>query len=265
MRKLLAFILTVVIYLLLALLYTTQFRSLKFPSPPAQEEQVIKINIRDIPAPQSPIQPQVTPASQPPEQPKKKEKVKPKKSPPKPKSTPKKEATPKPKSQTNKPVPAQSKKKQSTKQPATIDPSEMLYIPNPILQQTPTPVQPAIPKTPKIAKLYGKKFDSFTPNQQKFIIKNLNEIQRITQNTLTRRGYPSGALAARTGQEGTNIVSFDLHPNGNISNLQLLRKVGYHALDDNTIETIKSAYKDYPYPTETTKIIFYVEYSIFGY
>nr|MCH9740783.1 TonB family protein [Campylobacterota bacterium] len=144
----------------------------------------------------------------------------------------------------------------------------MLYIPNPIIEDKSTITeensnlasilgatsfsqpQQQVRKTSKIQKLYGNSFDTFTPTQQKFIVKNLDSIHRITQNTLTRRGYPEGALAARTGQEGVNIVSFDLHPNGNISNLRLKKRVGYRALDDNTLETIRSAYKDYPYPAE---------------
>lgn len=115
----------------------------------------------------------------------------------------------------------------------------------------------------KIQKLYGSSFHTFTPTQKKFIEDNLDVIQRITQNTLTRRGYPEGA--GRTGEEGTNVVSFNLHPNGDISNLRLKRRIGYRALDENTLELIKTAYKDYPYPKTTTKIVFYVTYSIYGY
>ena len=115
----------------------------------------------------------------------------------------------------------------------------------------------------KIKKLYGASFHSFTATQKKFIENNLDTIQQITQSTLTRRGYPEGA--GRTAQEGTNIVSFNLHPNGDISNLCLKQRIGYRALDENTLSLIRTAYKDYPYPSTTTKIIFYVTYSIYGY
>ena len=231
----------------------TQLRTIKPPMPSAQYERVIKIDIRETP--QVAIYKKPTPKKEPIQKKLKERKkiAKAKKAPPISKTEPKKV------------VSATKEVKPQPKKPKVVEPSEILYIPNPIIQQNPAPIKPVVAKTPKIAKLYGNKFDNFTPNQQKFIVKNLNEIQRITQNTLTQRGYPLGALAARTGQEGTNIVSFDLHPNGDISNLKLVKYVGYQALDDNTIETIKSAYKDYPYPTETTKIIFYVEYSIFGY
>ena len=156
---------------------------------------------------------------------------------------------------------------------------DMLFIPNPMIDKPNAKTtdnlasllgegnitQNSPKKTPLIQRLYGSSFDNFTPIQKKFIVDNLGGIHRITQSTLTRRGYPAGEIAYRTGQEGENIVSFDLHPNGDISNLRLEQKVGYRALDENTLQTIRIAYKDYPYPQETTHIVFYVEYSIFGY
>jgi TonB family protein len=152
-----------------------------------------------------------------------------------------------------------------------IPESEMIYIPNPIFAEHKVERQEVV-STPslrypnqKVKKLYGEEFLSYTPAQKSFIEDKLDEIHRITQNTLSRRGYPGGAISGRTGQEGTNVVSFYLHPNGDISELKLQRRVGYTVLDENTIETIKSAYKDYPYPQEKTKMIFFVEYSIFGY
>jgi len=115
----------------------------------------------------------------------------------------------------------------------------------------------------KIKKLYGSSFHGFTTTQKRFIEDNLETIQTITQRTLNRRGYPEGA--GDTGQEGTNVVMFNLHPNGNISNLRLKTRIGYRALDENTLSLIRVAYKDYPYPETTTEIIFYVTYSIYGY
>ena len=112
-----------------------------------------------------------------------------------------------------------------------------------------------------IFRLYGKEFDSFTPAQKRFIRKNLDEIQRITQNTLSRNGYPE--VAARTGQQGTNIVTFYLHPNGDISGLRLKRRMGYAALDQNTLQVIRLAYMYYPRPKSKTKITFYVNYSLY--
>lgn len=112
-----------------------------------------------------------------------------------------------------------------------------------------------------INQLYGEEFHSFSESQKKFIKNNLGTIHRITQNTLTRHGYPD--IAVRTRQQGTNIVSFYLHPNGDITGLKLKKRLGYESLDQNTLDVIRIAYKDYPLPNKTTKIIFYVKYSIY--
>jgi TonB family protein len=112
-----------------------------------------------------------------------------------------------------------------------------------------------------IQQLYGREFYSFTKTQQKFIKDHLSEIHRITQNTLIINGYPD--VAVRTGQQGVNVVSFYLHPNGDISDLKLVKRMGYEALDKNTIAVIQIAYKDYPRPKTKTKIVFYVNYSLY--
>jgi len=112
-----------------------------------------------------------------------------------------------------------------------------------------------------INQLYGKEFDGYSSTQKKFIKHNLGNIHRITQKTLWRNGYPE--TARRTRQEGTNVVSFYLHPNGDISGLKLKKRIGYASLDKNTLEVIRIAYKDYPLPNQKTKIVFYVEYSIY--
>ena len=112
-----------------------------------------------------------------------------------------------------------------------------------------------------IKQLYGSEFNTYTPTQKKFIRNNLSTIHRITQNTLSRNGYPD--IAVRTKQQGTNIVSFYLHPNGDITGLRLKKAIGYSALDNNTLKIIRLAYKDYPLPNKKTRLIFYVRYSIY--
>ncbi len=111
-----------------------------------------------------------------------------------------------------------------------------------------------------INQLYGKEFDTYTPTQKKFIKNNLGTIHRITQRTLNRNGYPT--VAVQTQQQGTNIVSFYLHPNGDITGLKLKRRMGYQALDQNTLDVIRIAYKNYPLPNKKTKIIFHVKYTL---
>ncbi len=136
---------------------------------------------------------------------------------------------------------------------------------------------PAIPSSkpspPSIAKindalferefkaLYKDDFDRFTPEQKKFIKDNLSRIQGITQHYLTIRGYPY--LAARLGQSGMNIVEFDLHPNGDITDLKVIKGSESEILDKNSLDTIKTAYKDYPRPKEVTKIRFYIYYRLY--
>jgi len=127
-----------------------------------------------------------------------------------------------------------------------------------------TSLSPSKSKRPAmrmIKQFYGSEFNSFTNTQKRFIEKNLGSIYRITQQTLTRKGYPW--LAQKTHQQGTAIVTFYLHPNGNISKLRLKRPIGYASLDNNTLRVIRIAYKDYPRPKTKTKITFYVEYSLF--
>ncbi len=112
-----------------------------------------------------------------------------------------------------------------------------------------------------IHRLYGREFDHLTPTQKRFIRNHLSEIHRITQNTLSRNGYPN--VAVRTRQQGVNIVTFYLHPNGDITGLRLKRSMGYRALDKNTLEVIRIAYMHYPHPKTTTKITFYVNYKLY--
>jgi len=112
-----------------------------------------------------------------------------------------------------------------------------------------------------IKELYGSEFNTCSPTQKKYIQNNLSTIHRITQRTLTRNGYPQ--VAIQTKQQGTNVVSFYLHPNGDITGLKLKKRIGYSALDNNTLKVIKLAYKDYPLPNTKTRLIFYVRYSIY--
>jgi len=108
--------------------------------------------------------------------------------------------------------------------------------------------------------LYQEDFESFTPSQKRFLKRNLSAIGKITQRYLYLRGYPE--IAIRTRQQGRNAVEFWLHPNGDISGLRLIRSSGYEALDANSIETILTAYKDYPRPRTKTKIKIFIDYRL---
>ncbi len=131
----------------------------------------------------------------------------------------------------------------------------------------PTPPSPSIDEisdavsNEEFKALYKDEFDRFTPDQKRFIKNNLSRIQGITQHYLTLRGYPY--IAARLNQQGMNIVEFYLHPNGDISGLKVIQSSGTDVLDKNSLDTIKTAYKDYPRPVETTKIRFYIYYRLY--
>jgi len=111
-----------------------------------------------------------------------------------------------------------------------------------------------------INQLYGKEFNSYSSQEKQFLKRNLSLIHRLTQRALSRNGYPESAI--RMGEEGVNIVSFYLHPNGNITQLKLDKSMGHSSLDNNTLRVIRIAYSNYPLPSVKTKIKFYVNYTI---
>ena len=112
--------------------------------------------------------------------------------------------------------------------------------------------------TQSYIKLYGEEYNSFTKVQKVYLQKNLKSIGAITQKYLR---YPS--ISIRTRQSGMNIIEFILHPNGDITKPIITSSSGYEALDKNTINTIEIAYKDYPRPSQPTKIRIYVTYRLY--
>ena len=113
----------------------------------------------------------------------------------------------------------------------------------------------------ELHKLYGKEYESFTQVQKAYLEKNLNHFQTITQRVLNRLGYPK--LAAKLKIGGINVVEFMFHPNGDISDLKIVGSSDYTILDEYTLELIRIAYKEYPKPTEPTKLRFKVHYRIY--
>lgn len=121
------------------------------------------------------------------------------------------------------------------------------------------------PKLDKITKrdindLYGEEFGDYGLVEQDFIINNLRDIGRITGKYLK---YPQDAI--RLEQQGVNIVQFYLHPNGDITDLRLIKSSGYVILDRNSERTIEIAYKDYPHPTSTVLIRIRVSMELYYY
>jgi len=110
-------------------------------------------------------------------------------------------------------------------------------------------------KTREYLLLYGAEYFSYDDETKKYLKNNLSTIGAITQRYLR---YP--AISVKTKQSGQNIVQFYLHPNGDISNLKIIGHSQYTTLDKNSYKTIKLAYKDYPTPSQKTKIRIYVKY-----
>jgi TonB family protein len=119
-----------------------------------------------------------------------------------------------------------------------------------------------IQKLPKLTqsyiKLYGEQYFEYSRIQRRYLKQNLNKIGKITQRHLS---YPQ--VSVRTKQQGTNVVEFYLHPNGDITLLKLNNSSNYTALDESTMDTIRVAYQDYPKPLEKVKIIIYVKYILY--
>ncbi len=232
------------------------------PAKKPVEKPAEKIVKKEAPKPE-PRPVEKKPAPEPKPAPKPKPKPSPvKKSAAKPKPKPKPVPKPRPKP---KPKPAPKPKK------ATPESALAGALGTPAVPQRPS--RPSAPKPPSIDQinntmsdrefhaLYKDEFDHFTPDQKKFIRSNLNRIQAITQHYLSMRGYPP--FAVEQHMQGVNVVEFYLHPNGNITDLKVISSSGFSVLDDNSLDTIRTAYKDYPRPKETTKIRFYIHYQLY--
>lgn len=110
----------------------------------------------------------------------------------------------------------------------------------------------------EIDELYGDEFGDLGSAEKDFIKNNLRNIGRITQKYLE---YPREA--GYLGQDGENAVEFYLYPNGDISDLKIIKNSGSIILDKNTTKTIEIAYKDYPRPTTKTLIRIKVRYFLY--
>lgn len=112
--------------------------------------------------------------------------------------------------------------------------------------------------TKEIMNLYGDLLLVLTEEEKKFLENNLENIGVITQRYLR---YPD--LAGQLGMHGETILYFTLMPNGDITPIELFKSSGFSILDDNAIDTVERAYKDYPYPKEPTRIRLRVIYRLY--
>lgn len=107
----------------------------------------------------------------------------------------------------------------------------------------------------ELKNLYGDSIEELTDEELEYLDENLNRIGFITQKYLE---FPT--LAGNLGMHGETILEFYLYPNGDISEIKLLKGSGYTLLDENAIETVEVAYKEYPHPGTKTKIRLLVKY-----
>lgn len=110
---------------------------------------------------------------------------------------------------------------------------------------------------------YGDVFGKLSAGEQKYILDNQEIMRRITQEVLTRVGRVNIPNNLRINS--SNIIEFDLYPNGDISEVRFIKKSGFYVLDDTTTETIEYAYSRYPRPDQKTLIRYKVGYFLRGY
>ncbi len=110
---------------------------------------------------------------------------------------------------------------------------------------------------------YGEDFGKLSEGEQKYILDNEEIMRRITQQVLSRVGRVNIPNNMRINT--TNIIEFYLHPNGDISDIKMVKQSGFYILDDTTKETIEYAYSRYPRPAQKTLIRYKVGYYLRGY
>ncbi len=111
-----------------------------------------------------------------------------------------------------------------------------------------------------IKELYGEEFGELTSGQQQYILDNQEVMRRITQRVLTRVARVN--LRQDLNVNRSNVIEFNLHPNGDMTDFKFLEKSGYFVLDNTTKETIEYAYKDYPRPKEIIPVRYNVFYNL---
>lgn len=135
------------------------------------------------------------------------------------------------------------------------------------VEQTPQEKRQAVKRESRIAndvkKLYGSEWGSLSAGEQKYLIDNQEQMRRLTQQQLNATGRTDIPNNFRVNDE--NIIEFYLHPNGDISDLKLIKKSQFYLLDDVTRDTIEAVYWKYPRPAQKTKVRYKVGYFLRGY
>lgn len=114
-----------------------------------------------------------------------------------------------------------------------------------------------------IKELYGVDFGKLSQSAQKYLLDNREVMRRITQQILNRQASVSSQIQ-NIHVNRVNIIEFNLHPNGDMTDFKFLKGSGYYELDDITKATIEFAYSKYPRPKETTLIRYKIYYQLAG-
>lgn len=103
-----------------------------------------------------------------------------------------------------------------------------------------------------IQRAYGEKFNTLSQGEQKFILDNMTKMLIISNNVL-RRYEPARIPSNFTGR-GEVLLEFYLHPNGDITDLKILKASNYSMMNDLFLETINLSFSKYPHPEQKTLI-----------
>lgn len=107
---------------------------------------------------------------------------------------------------------------------------------------------------------YGTKFEQLSDGEKEYLNQNFKLLQRITQSVLDR--YGSSRIPSDLVVNESNIIEFNLYPNGSISDISFIQKSKIDILNDTTRETIEIAYYKYPRPKEKILIRYRINYDL---
>lgn len=119
------------------------------------------------------------------------------------------------------------------------------------------------PQEAMLREVYGDDVTRLSTTAKKYLLDNHLKMQIITQRVLNRIGRIY--IDPRFHYYAHNYIEFTLFPDGHISNIKILKDAGFRLLDKITKETIETAYKDYPLPSEPTLVRYKFLYDLRSY
>ncbi len=163
-------------------------------------------------------------------------------------------------------------KKQSSKKLPTVKKKKKLNLPtsNDELLEALDSLPEALEAAPQLStqeamlkEVYGDDITRLSTTAKKYLMDNHLKMQIITQRVLNRIGRVY--IDPRFHYYAYNYVEFTLYPDGHISNIKILKDAGFQLLDKITQETIETAFKDYPLPSEPILVRYKFLYDLRSY